>query len=240
MIEDLLVGLLLAIVSGFIAVVVTWIANSYLARDLEKKKKKYDVKLERYSELYENLELMRSLGHVWNLHKMIDKRIEGKDGPADTWSGVDTDKLMAQYLGQYDVLMSRLGGEVDRSLFEELSRKRFMGIPFDRFESIEKNEMINQIKETMERHWIDLFKCLGILNTRLERSLSRIKVIGAEDVAEEVERLLGFFVALIFQIGPYLKETETLDKAISEMMGGWGPSLEDVKSRLENDLEETL
>lgn len=69
---QILVALILAVLSlGGV-----WIANGHLARTFEKRKKKYEVKLEKYSVVIETFALLTHFGHVARLHMSVSKLLE--------------------------------------------------------------------------------------------------------------------------------------------------------------------
>lgn len=227
----------IAIGSTFIA---AWLVNSHWARKLEKGKKKYEVKAEMYSGVYDNLESLLAFERAMTLYDLVERRIEGGEEPQGIASNVETDMLIIEYLASLDTLVTSVEGDVDKGLLKDLSEKTFMGMAIDEIENIEKEEMIERMKDTMEKHHLDLTRCFAIIMMRLDKSLNRIKLMGAREAAQQIERVIGGAMAQAFSDYYSASGKNALEEELDRRHGDWASLMRTVEANLENDLEKTL
>lgn len=206
---------------------ISYLVNSHWARDLEKRKKMYEIKLELYSDLYICLEGLVLTLDVLDYYGKLEERFERREKSEDMRNHAGPELSLSEYCGLVQELKGLLGEDLQWDIWDELSGGSFMGIPFSGFEALTEDETVENIKKAMEDRLLDLMRCLGSISTRLNRNMSRIFVMKNEFVAKRLHILRD--IAMNQEFGGQIANREQLRSLV-----------DDIEKHLQEDLDETL
>jgi hypothetical protein len=237
---DALVTLLGIVGSGLFGIILAWFVNSFLARDLEKRKKKYDIKYESYSQVYRSLESFVQLARVWHLHSMVSNRLEGKEKSGDVQAHTDSYDLIMTYLSELEVLRATLGGELQEGLIKELSDRSLMGVPFDKVEDLDEKEWRARFERSMHEHLAFMMKWWILILRDLDRNLNHVKLIGFPEVGEKVGEYIRLLMFQMFQLEAFKAGRDAIISDMEKKDIGLSRLANNIEYRLMNDLDNTL
>lgn len=237
--EDVLLTLLGLVGSALFGLIMAWFVNSHLARDLEKRKKKYDIKYESYSTVYRNLESIVQLGKVWHLHNLVSSRVEGKKENGVVQQ-VDSNSLIMAYVSELEILRAIVGEGLHEGLLEELSQESLMGVSFEEAEGLDEKGFRDRIKKSLKKHVISIIRWWVIMLKDLDKSLLRVKLIGSLDIGQSVGDFVKLFTFQLFKGEPLDSQMETLILDMEKDDIGLSQLASSIEFSLMRDLDETL
>lgn len=233
---QILVALILAVfsLSG------VWVVNGHLARTFEKRKRKYEVKLDKYSVIVETFGLLALFGNVARLHMSVSKLLEISDKSESVERDYDPGALLFEYWYSLLVLKAGVGLDVTKDYGEAFAEGRLMGIPVFDGEGNDEDETKEEMKKFFWSQTGDLLRCMEMLVTRLSRDLSVIKVIGNKPLVEKAERILLTIIVRTFT-GEYYRFGKKLEiENLVQLPANWQQMISDFEEALATDLEGTL
>ncbi len=219
-----------------IGILGTWFGNGYLTRKFEKRKKKYEVKLERYTVLSETLDLLllaedfleKRARAIEAFHGLLPEDLEDNEKFDQIWTP------MADARGLMRMLKRSIGIEVSEDYSDPSEDQGIWERPENDTGAMELAVKRADYISKFWKYCQELNQCLEILVTRMERGISDIRVIGSMTLAAKIDRLYN---EVLHRMLP--SEDGIMCSTIQEARA-WKSRVDELVVDLAIDLEKTL
>ena len=221
-------GLVLSVL-GPLAIVV--LANGHYAREFEKQKKKYEVKLERYSVVALCLQLLLQATQTMHSFQKLVEDLHDM-GFSDARENSESSWTELQALSRIKVLKESLDLEITEEYRDVVGERFFLGVRTEEAEKIGDEQATDKATAWMDGHFCDVLRCVDIIKVRLNKGVSDLRVIGQKSVADRVEDLTSEYLNDNFEADPWMEPPPTEIK--------WRPRIDGMIETFAKNLEETL
>lgn len=227
-------GLVLSVLGPLVIVI---LANGHYAREFEKQKKKYEVKLERYSDVAEVLSLVSLATMTVREGKNIISSFKMTRIGETTMNKTETLELVVpedKHWVMLKTLERCLGLDIKGGYSESIERGRDLAEANGEADLLRSGETTARKFRESQRFFHELLSCVEVLYEKLHSATREMRIIGEIDLAEDVENLSSssMFDVLDFLTsvdGELVGETEEFDDDVLEL-----------EKKLAEDLEQTL
>lgn len=250
--------LIVSIVGGTLGSLLgAWFVNGYLAREFEKRKKKFEVKLERYTVVVENLQsLCETLAVAKEIGNLQRDALRGKLAlkRTDHLDKLTRPGLPSMLMSVFStVFKAILSVAAHTRIFNLWSRviavKRSVGLDVDEdnseftefalkksFAGTKENgtgnnqEQQKRVLEKLTVFSVDVLRCRGMLERNLKEAVYDIMVVGSVSLGYEI---LDFVESVN-------REVNAMDKEFVKLQEDWKSEIERITVVIAKDLEDTL
>ncbi|MCK5292365.1 MAG: hypothetical protein KAR39_10165 [Thermoplasmata archaeon] len=197
------------------------------------------MKVDLYSDLHNCLEGWILIREALILHELIEERLEG-GGDANDNTIDESPISLSEYLGLLQEIKGILGGDFHTDIWQDLSDRSLMNLPFDEIESLSEVEIKARIKKAMDDSFLDLIRWFSEVFNRVNRNMSQLFVMDSQHVARKIHALGNLFLFTLDERGHAGVRDMIMSVEDDQRIRQLRAMTSDIYAHLLKDLDETL